>query len=224
MRQPLCTVLLSTAVLCMTGIPAGSVALADDPKLDLSGRWTLNDGLSDNPFDKMREAGGGGGRTRGGGGGGMSGGGFGRGGGGYGGRGGGGRGGGGEGGSGSESGTTPNEMLEDTRNLVIVQKDPELRITTGGKPERVYFLDGRKVEEERSEGTVKTKTKRKGETVVVDTEYPSSREVVQTYEILKDVKRLVVTTKISGGRRGSFSFRRVYDPAVEPVPATSAPK
>jgi hypothetical protein len=112
-------------------------------------------------------------------------------------------------------------MLEDTRNLVIVQKDPELRITTGEKPERVYVLDGRKVEEERSEGTVKTKTKRKGETVVVDTEYPSGREVVQTYGILKDVKRLVVTTKISGGRRGSFSFRRVYDPAIE---APTAPK
>lgn len=226
MRQRLFTVLLSTAALCVSGIPAGSVALAEDPKLDLSGRWTLNDGLSDNPFDKMREAGGGGGRTRGGGGGGMPGGGFGRGGGGYGGRGGGwgGRGGGGEGGSGSGSGTTPNEMLEDTRNLVILQKDPELRITTGGKPERVYFLDGRKVEEERSEGTVKTKTKRKGETVVVDTEYPSGREVVQTYEILKDVGRLVVTTKISGGRRGSFSFRRVYDPASEPAPATPEPK
>jgi hypothetical protein len=225
MRKGLFAVLLSTAVLCVTRIPSGGAALAEDPKPDLSGRWTLNDGLSDNPFDKMREAGDGGGRTRGGGGG-MPGGGFGRGGGGYGGRGGGGggRGGGGEGGSGGGSGTTPNEMLEDTRNFVILQKDPELRITTGGKPERVYFLDGRKVEEERSEGTVKTRTKRKGETVVVDTEYPSGREVVQTYEIIKDVKRLVVTTKISGGRRGSFSFRRVYDPAVEPAPATSEPK
>ncbi len=86
--------------------------------------------------------------------------------------------------------------------------------------ERLHYLDGRKVEEERGEGTVKVRTKRKGETVVVDTEFPSGREVVQTYEILKDVRRLVVTTKISGGRSRPFSFRRVYDPELEPLPAT----
>jgi hypothetical protein len=204
------------------------VALASDAKTDLSGRWTLNEGLSDDPFEKMREAGGGRGSRGGGGseggtaGGGFPGGGFGRGGGG-GGRGGyGGRGGGG-GQDGSSAAATPNELLQNAQRLLIVQKDPELRITAGAGKERLYYLDGRKVEEERSEGTVKIKTKQKGETVVVDTEYPSGREVVQTYEILKDVGRLVVTTKISGGRRGSFSFRRVYDPAPDPAPAESAP-
>jgi len=227
MRRVLFPVLLGASALCLTRIPAGGVAIAAETKVDLSGRWTLNQGLSDDAFEKMWEAGGRGASRGGSGGeggtegGGVRGGGFGRGGGGYSGRGGGGWGGrgrGGEGGPQGGSGTTPNEILEDNRNLVIVQKDPELRVTAGSR-ERVFYLDGRKVEEERSEGTVKIRTKRKGETVVVDTEYPSGREVVQTYEILKDVKRLVVTTKSSGGRRGSFSFRRVYDPAAESAPA-----
>ncbi len=223
MRRVLFPVLLAASGLCLTRIPAGGVAFAADTKIDLSGRWSVNDGLSDDPFEKMREAGSGGGSRGGGGGegGGIRGGGFGRGGGrgGFGGRG-GGRQGGGEGGSTS---STPYELLEDARRLVIVQKDPELRVTTGAGKERLFYLDGRKVEEERGEGTVKIRTKRKGETVVVDTEFPSGREVVQTYEILKDAGRLVVTTKISGGRRGSFSFRRVYDPAPEPAPSETAP-
>ena len=199
------------------------VALASDAKIDLSGRWSLNEGLSDDPAEKMREAGAGSGSRSGGGSeggtaGGSFSGGFGRGGGGggHGGYGGHGGGGGREGGS---PGATSNELLQNAQRLLIVQKDPELRITAGGGTERLYYLDGRKVEEERSEGTVKIKTKQKGETIVVDTDYPSGREVVQTYEVLKDINRLVVTTKISGGRRGSFSFRRVYDPAAEPTPA-----
>jgi hypothetical protein len=223
MRRVLFPVLLAASAFCLTRIPAGGVAFAADTKIDLSGRWSVNDGLSDDPFEKMREAGSGGGSRGGGGGegGGIRGGGLGRGGGRGGG--GGGRGGGGEVGRGGDSAPTPYELLEDSRNLVIVQKEPELRITAGSR-ERVFYLDGRKVEEERGEGTVKIRTKRKGATVVVDTEFPSGREVVQTYEILPDVKRLVVTTKISGGRRKSFSFRRVYDPAADPAPTPSEAK
>jgi hypothetical protein len=215
---------LAVAALLLNPTLFSRVALASDAKIDLSGRWTLNEGLSDDPFEKMREAGGGRGSRGGGGGeggtegGGFRGGGFGRGGGG-GSRGGfGGRGGGG-GRDGDSPAAAPNELLQNAQRLLIVQKDPELRITAGAGKERLYYLDGRKVEEEWSEGTVKIRTKQKGETVLVDTEYPSGREVVQTYEVLRDVRRLVVTTKISGGRRGSFSFRRVYDPVIEPTPA-----
>ncbi len=223
MRRILFPALLGAAALLLTRTPGGGAAEAAAPKTDFSGSWTLDEGLSEDPFEKMRDASGregsGSGGEGGSEGGGMRGGGFGRGG--FGGHGGfGGRGGGRGGGS---AGTTPSELLEDSRHLVIAQKDPELKITMASGKERLYYLDGRKVEEERNEGTVKVKTKRKGETVVVDTEYPSGREVVQTLEILKDVNRLAVTTKISGGRGRSFSFRRVYDPDFEKTPAEAAP-
>ncbi|MFI5182145.1 MAG: hypothetical protein ACHQPI_12210, partial [Thermoanaerobaculia bacterium] len=126
------------------------------------------------------------------------------------------RGRGGSGGKGGdESQPLGDDLLEETRQLVIVQKDPELRIATVSGNERVYWLDGRKVKEEKNEGTVMTKTKRKGSTIVVDTEYPSGREVVATYELLPEIRHLVVTMKISPPKGRSFSFRRVYDPADE---------
>jgi hypothetical protein len=217
---------------------AGRLRAADDRPIGPTGRWILNEGLSDDPREKMSEAASGGHGSGGEGAGGR--GGFGMGGGrggsgmgGHGGRytgGGGGAGGHGPGrrGESGESGT-PNELIWDVRHLVVTEtpgKDATLLIERADGGSRVLHTDGRKVEEETGAGTMKVKAKRRGSTVVVDTEYPNGREVVETWEILTETKSLIVTTKVSG-KRGTFAFRRVYDPEpapeAAPAPSTAAP-
>jgi len=193
---------------------------------DFSGKWTLNEDLSEDPRTKMQEAGGGGGGRgggRGGGGGGW--GGRGGGGGGYGGR--GGMGGGGQRGgedSGDSSGDSDRssrlaETLAAQKVLTISHKDPEVVITDLNGHARTFYTDARKVEEERSEGTAKIQTKWKDRTIVVVTK-AGNRTITDTYERAADGARLFLTTKMEGGRR-SFSFRRVYEAALTPVPADS---
>ena len=231
---------LAAAVLLAAAFAGGRALAADETLVrpapaGLSGAWTLDLVLSDDPAEKMREAteshhggggsGGGGGRGGFGGGGGR--GGFG--GGGRGGRGGGGGDAGGRSGSGSvgsgESSGTPNEMLWDVHRLVVtdgLDKDPKFVVEMGDGSKRTLFTDGRKVEEEQATGTTTIQAKRKSGKVVVDTEYPNGREVVETWEILAKPRVLVVTTKISG-KRGNFAFKRIWDPeaATSPAPGSA---
>jgi hypothetical protein len=228
------------AFACIVAVSPGGQARAADEALvkpapaGLSGAWAIDLALSDDPVEKMREAteshrGGGGGGGRGGGGrGGFGGGGRG----GYG----GGRGGGSGDASGSSGGSgewsgTPNEMLWDVHRLVVtdgLEKDPKFVVEMGDGSKRILYTDGRKVEEEQSTGTTTIHAKRKSGKVVVDTEYPNGRKVTETWELLASSRVLVVTTKIAG-KRGSFSFKRVYDPEPEtesappPAPAPIAP-
>ena len=182
---------------------------------DFSGTWTLNEDLSEDPRTKMREAGGGRG---------------GRGGGGFGGR-------GGDGGrrprrrrrrrrgrrpataedGGGDGASRLGETLAAQKVLTISHKDPELVITDLNGRSRTLFTDARKVEEERAEGTAKIQTKWKDRSIVVVTKL-GDRETTDTYERAADGARLFLTTKMEGGR-GSFSFRRVYESALTPLPA-----
>jgi hypothetical protein len=225
-----------TAFASLVAVSSGGRARAGDETLvrpaptAFSGAWTLDASLSDEPFEKMREkaaSGRGGGGRMGGGGFGGGRGGFGGGGrGGGGGFGGGSRGGGGESrGDSGESSGTPNELLWDMHRLVVtegVDRDPRFVVEMGDGSKRTLYTDGRKIEEEQATGTTKVRTKRKGTKVVVDTEYPNGREVTETWEVLAAPRLLVLTTKIAG-KRGSFSFKRVYDPETGPAPATAPP-
>jgi hypothetical protein len=185
---------------------------------DFSGTWKLNEDLSEDPRTKMREAGGG----RGGGGGGGFGGRGGMGGGGGrggmgGGTGGGHRGGGGDSGDSSGDGSSRfAETLAAQKVLTISHKDPQLVITDLNGRARTFFTDARKVEEERAEGTAKIQTKWKDRSIVVVTKL-GDRETTDTYERAADGARLFVTTKMEGKR--AFSFRRVYEAPLAPVPA-----
>jgi hypothetical protein len=186
---------------------------------DFSGTWTLNDELSEDPRTKMQEAGGGrGGRGGGRAGGGEGGGGFG----GRGGVGGGGRGGrrGGGGDSGDRGGDGASrigETLAAQKVLTISHKDPQLLVTDLNGRARTFFTDARKVEEERAEGTAKIQTKWKDRSIVVVTKL-GDREITDTYERAADGARLFLTTKMEGGR-ATFSFRRVYEAPLTPLPA-----
>jgi hypothetical protein len=192
---------------------------------DFSGTWRLNEDLSEDPRTKMQEAGGGhGGRGGGvgrGGGGGEGGGGFGGMGGGGGRRGmggGGGRRGGGDSGERSGDGASRlGETLAAQKVLTISHKDPELVIRDLNGRSRTFFTDARKVEEERSEGTAKIQTKWKGRSIVVVAKL-GDREITDTYERAADGARLFLTTKMEGGR-APFSFRRVYETPLTPMPA-----
>lgn len=237
--RPLCIAGALTFAGLVVVSSAGQARAADEGLVRaaptaFSGAWTLDVALSDDPAEKMREAAGGsrggGGGSRGGFGGGAGGrGGF-SGGGGRGGFGGGGRGGSGGSGGGDGSGTTgrgsgepsgiPNELIWDVHRLVVtegLEKDPKFVVEMGDGWKRTLYTDGRKVEVEQPTGTTTIRAKRKGGKVVVDTEYPNGREVTETWEVLASPRLLVVSTKVSG-TRGTFKFKRVYDP--EPAVVT----
>jgi hypothetical protein len=192
---------------------------------DFSGTWRLNEELSEDPRQKMQEAGGGrGGRGGGGmgrGGGGAEGGGGGRGGmGGGSGRGGmgggGGRHGGGDSGEGSGDRVARlSENLAAQKVLAISHKDPQLVVTDLNGRARTFFTDARKVEEERSEGTAKIQAKWNDRSIVVVTKL-GEREITETYERAADGARLFLTTKIDGGH-APFSYRRIYEAPLTPV-------
>jgi len=169
---------------------------------DLSGTWKLDRERSDDPTKKLREGGGPSGRGSGGGGGGFR----------------GRRGGSGFGGhhgrptnEGEENGGT--DFFEDSRAfdlLAIVHRDPELRITDGLGRERVLYTDGRKIEEERSAGTMKIRAKWKDGRVVVATTPEHGPKITETYAVTADGSSMTVTTTIEGRGR-DLEFRRVYD-------------
>jgi hypothetical protein len=191
---------------------------------DFSGTWKLNTDLSEDPREKMQEARGSSG-GRGGGGGGSFGGRGGMGGGSRGGMGGGGemgggRRGGGSGAGGADASSSRLGEIAAQKVLTIAHKDPQLVVTDMNGRSRALFTDARNVEEERSEGTAKIQTKWKDRSVVVVTKI-ESRVTTETFERAADGSHLFLTTKMEGGR-GSFSFRRVYDAPLEPVPAPVA--
>jgi len=128
------------------------------------------------------------------------------------------RGGGGDSGdSGGDGASRLGETLAAQKVLTISHKDPELVIRDLNGRSRTFFTDARKVEEERSEGTAKIQTKWKDQTIVVVTKL-GNREITDTYERAADGARLFLTTKMEGGR-APFSFRRVYEAPLTPVPA-----
>ena len=169
---------------------------------DLSGTWSLNRELSDDPREKMREA-----RESGGGGPGRGGGFRGH------------RRGGGAGGlrgrrrdGDAEGGSADSEdMTHAFEKLFIVHRDPELRITDGFGREHVLYTDDRRIEEERSAGTVKIRARWKDGHVVVTTTPEHGSKIIETYAVTADGSVLTVTTSIEGRGR-EISFRRVYDP------------
>ena len=173
----------------------GGRAVAGGPS-DLSGRWKLNHDLSEDPGERMREAGRGGSAPRGG----------------RGGYGGGRRGrfGGGRAAPEGEESPRPSFDPESVETLSIVHHDPELKIIDAFGREHALSTDGRKVEEERSAGTVKMRAEWKDGHVVVTSAPEHGPKIVETYAVTADGSALTVTTKIENRGR-SFEYRRVYD-------------
>jgi len=81
---------------------------------------------------------------------------------------------------------------------------------------------------ERAAGVAKIRTKRKGgrgEILIVTTDAPDGRDLIETWELHADPRVLVVRTEVEGRR--SFTFKRVYEPekpaGEAPTPAAPVP-
>jgi hypothetical protein len=181
---------------------------------NLTGTWKLNKDLSDDPRQKMKEAqdsggsgGGGLGRHRGG----------------FGGR---------RRGSDTDTGAeSPRSSLEENASalqlLKIQHQEPQLVIEDGIGRQHKLFTDGRKVEEERSQGgTTEMRAVWKDARIVVTTEPEKGPKITETYAVAADGSQLTVTSKIEGRRGRAIEIRRVYDavkPAVTPAAPTPPP-
>jgi hypothetical protein len=226
---------LSTTGLYLVLLAAGSArpataATAPAPAAtpDLSGTWTLNEELSQDPRTALREAqgkehqGGGGGRR----GGGRRGGGFPAGG-----------GGGNAGGDSSDTGNARrspdgagtedeghagNDFGLEAKELHLKAEGTQLTLAEAdGTIRQVLHTDGRKMSEEKpGVGTVKTQAQWKDGALEVVTQLPKGRTKTEIYEMTHDRKRLYVLVTLEGfGKMPTVTFRRVYDP--EPAPAAA---
>ncbi len=152
---------------------------------DLKGSWVLNAAESEDPRAQMRGASRGGSR------------------------------GGGRGGRGGGMGGTDQMLggaMEAARVLKITQDDSTVTIVDADQNRRVLYPDGRTIEREvRGGRKFETKTRWKGEKLVVERKMDGGAKITETFERKED-GRLHVKVKVSGGRmRGSLEFRRVYD-------------
>jgi hypothetical protein len=204
---------LSVAVL-FAAPPANALEMPN-----LSGTWYLNKDASDSPDAVTRDSDGSGSGSgyRGGGGGGM------------------GRHGGGGGHHGrssapsddgrvSEDGSPLRDAFQRTQVLEIKHEEPRLSVTDSGGHERVFYTDGRKVEEEHSYGgTTKVSARWKDGHVEITSAPEKGPKVTETYAVTADRSQLTVTTTFQGGRR-DVTIRRVYQTTPPTQTAPAAPK
>jgi hypothetical protein len=213
-----------TLVSALIAVPG--LAALDLP--NLSGKWYLNKDASDSPDAATRDSqgSGSGSSSRGGGGGGGMG--MGRHGGGHHGR----SSGPSDDGRLSEDGSPLRDAFQRTQILDIKHEEPRLSVTDAAGRERVFYTDGRKVEEEHSYGgTTKVTARWKDGHVEVTSAPEKGPKVTETYAVTADHSQLTVTTIFQGGRR-DVTIRRVYQttpptravPAAPQAPEPTAPR
>ena len=206
-----------TLLIVVLAALTGTAAAGQHP--DLSGRWVLNKGQSENPRDMMQ------GRDSGGGGAGMRGGRRGGFGGGVGGErmGGGGRGGFGGGGGGGGTSDEQRARMRQTRDLAFTAP-ATLEITAGDSSvtlaadgdKLALTTDGRKVRREpqaEGDGAVDIKAHWQGKDLIVERSVSGGGKISEDYMRSIDGKQLYVIVNFDGGRGRSITFRRIYDPA-----------
>ena len=219
---------LALALAVTTARPVAT-ARADERKaaaaIELAGRWTLNNELSDDAREKMQQAGrdrhgGPGGRGPGGGGGmgGPGGGGMGGPGGGSGERPGGGMGapgGQGHAGGGDDPRETMRAVLEPAEELTVAQSDVEISVDERYGRMRRLHPDGKTYKTDN--GASELKSYWKDGKLVVETKRERG-SVVETWERIPDGSRLIVTVRLEGGPGGKLELKRVYDRAEDVSP------
>lgn len=197
----------------------------------LVGEWKLNPELSEDPREKMRQAGGEGGRPEGGGPppGGRSGGGWGGGGGGQGGGSGhhgGGRGGGypghgGPGGQGDGQGGPPAEggrassMAFTASRITVTNLEPEVTMLDPEGEVRQLHPDDKAYKDD-SGREIKTKWEAKRLVVETKTQRGSTKE---TWTVGADPRRLTLLLEVRRASGGAVTVKRVFDPVSTDTPA-----
>ena len=123
----------------------------------------------------------------------------------------------------SEDGSPLRETFQRTQVLDIRHEEPLLSVTDAGGRERVFYTDGRKVEEEHSYGgTTKVTARWKDGHVEITSTPEKGPKVTETYAVTADHSQLTVTTTFQGGRR-DMTIRRVYQTSPPTVTAPQAP-
>ena len=127
----------------------------------------------------------------------------------------------------SEDGSplTMSDAFERSQILEINHEEPKLSVTDAAGRERIFYTDGRKVEEEHSYGgTTKVTARWKDGHVEVTSAPEKGPKVTETYAVTADHSQLTVTTIFQGGRR-DVTIRRVYQttPPTQAVPAAPPP-
>jgi hypothetical protein len=193
--------------MALVALAAGAADSAGQP--DFSGSWRINQFMSEDPMEKMRESmqermrsagmgskGGGMGGMGGGSGGGM------------------GRGGGmGSKGGGMGGRPDPEAMQQRIRDLnlsadhiEIMHEEPLLTIRYADGRERRLYTDGRE-----QQADTKVKWKKRGK-LVVNSTTELGRHITERYELAMEGRQLLLVTSIDGDDRApSFKFTRVYD-------------
>jgi hypothetical protein len=203
---------------------AGEKAKVGPSTANLSGRWVYNRGASDDARQKVREGTEGREEPGGGPGGGGPGGGV-PGGGGMGRPGGGGMGGPGGGmGRGGPMGPPPGGMADDddaresmraifepAEELAVTQTATEVSIDEKFGRTRRLHPDGKKYKTDN--GTSEIKTSWKEGKLVVETKRDRGTGVTETWELVPDGSRIIVTVKMQGGFGPSVEVKRIYDRA-----------
>jgi hypothetical protein len=198
-------VLLSGALAFCAGVvpgptlaPAGEKARAEPPTVSLAGRWVYNREASDDARQKMRE--GMEGRPMGGPGGGM----------------------GGRGGAlgpppgGSGDGDAREAMraiFEPAEELAVSQTSTEIAIDEKFGRTRRLHPDGKKYKTDNGASEVKSAWK-EGK-LVVETRRDRGTGVVETWELVPDASRIIVSVKMQGGFGPSVTLKRIYDRAKD---------
>lgn len=210
---------ISGVLLVLLLAAVGVTEVAGQEQADLSGSWRLNRELSDDPSERMAEAGSGragSGSAGEGGFGGMGGG-----------RGGGRSGRGGRGGSGGGRGQFSEEDRERLRRFretaltmaekfTIAQSDSTVAFTFQGTSALTLHTDGRKLKQESDDlGKIEIKAKWNDGELVVERKMDGGK-ITERYSHAQYSERLFVTTKTEFSRMPrAIVFRRVYDPVVE---------
>lgn len=182
------------------GVSAQSRATARDQTRNLTGAWTLNKNLSEDPAKAMEatqggdHAGSGGGHARPG----SS----------------GGHGAGAHGGSaagGSRGGMNP-QLLEAPGRLTITQTGSSITFTDGNGRSQTLTTDNKKQKLPLNNRTVDVKTKWDEGRLVKDADLGDGMKLTETYSLVPQPRQLHVMVKLEGSHLARpVNFRRVYD-------------
>lgn len=115
----------------------------------------------------------------------------------------------------------PLEASGDVRLVAIVDEGSRLRLDYVSGRKRLFFLDGEERELDDGDGPAKVIARKSGEgRITVSSRWPRSKGLTESWELLSNPPRILVTGKVKGRR--SFTYRRLYVPAP-PSPPPTAP-
>jgi hypothetical protein len=104
------------------------------------------------------------------------------------------------------------EMMELPRRLTITQDGAIVTFTADDGRVVKYDASGRPEKHQFTNATVETKSRWDQGTLVIETSVKDGPRVVRRYAVEPEPKRLVVTTKVEGGRQEMPERQAYYEP------------